>query len=61
VGVAGVPTPMKECDRPFRRNDDTRGVNKDGKRESVALGVEVTVNVEGVRVAVGEDGNTKRV
>jgi len=52
---------MNERGRPFCRNEDTRGVDMDKKRVDTALGVEVTVKVAGVRIAVGEDGNTNKV
>lgn len=54
---------MNERGRPFCRNEDTRGrgVDVDEKRVDTALGVEVTVKVAAVRIAVGEDGNTNRV
>lgn len=56
VGVAGVPTPIIDRGRPR-----DRGVDVDGNCIDDAFGVDVTVKVDGVLMAVGEGGNTNSV
>lgn len=53
--------PMNDLGRPRDDDAEARGVCMDGKRTDDGSGVEVTVKVDGVRIAVGEGGNTKRV
>jgi len=59
VGVAGVPTPIMDRGRPRDRGVDAQDV--DGKCIDDAFGVDVTVKVDGVLMAVGEGGNTNSV
>jgi len=56
VGVAGVLTPIMDRGRPRGR-----GVDVGGKCIDDAFGVDVTVKVDGVLMAVGEGGNTNNV